>query len=398
MSAVGSAASARAGGGAAAALARLLAATLRLRDPVPSDGLAARWRALTPRAAEAMGRTVDHEGAAAWLLRRLGDRGLLASAPRELLEGLRRRARRDAAQAMRVDAQADAVLARLAEWDVPAVLLKGVARRAASGLYPYADARATLDVDLLVEAGAAGTVEGRLRESGYAYAAPAGATPAGHHHRRPLTLGGEPTVELHTSTSAEVTAAEAWRRAVTGATELEWLGRRVRVPGATELLWHATAHALHEGPRAFRLRHWLDAAVVLASGRPIAWATVGERLRGPEVPDRDLALLWLLGAAELAGSRLPVLLGSAAGAPGRAMAAPSPVVPALAWRLAVMRRHPDESPWRAKLLDEGARAQLGLPCAPLDPSRAAAVGVRRRAASLAGRGLYHLWRSAGGAA
>lgn len=396
------AASARAPGGAGARGAPLLLDTLRLRDPVPPNDLAARWHSVASRTVAAMGRAMEYEGAAAWLLRRLGDRGLLSCPPAALVDDLRRGARRDAVVAMRVDAQAETVLARLAEWGIPTVLLKGVARRAAATLYPYADARALLDVDLLVEEGVADGIERRLLRAGYHHAAPADATPPGHHHLRPLTLGGEPPVELHTSTSRDVPALEAWRRANDGAADLDWQGRRIRVPCATELLWHATAHALHTGPPGFRLRHYLDAAVVLASGRAIRWDRISERLRGPEVGDRALALRWLRGAAELAGTELPDPDGLGAegaaptGAPapaGPRTSSRSPVLHALAWRLAVFGRLRTSSPWREKLLDEGTRAQLGLPYAPLDPSRSPGIGVRRRAAAIAGRSIYRLWRT-----
>jgi hypothetical protein len=162
----------------------------------------------------------------------------------------------------------------------------------------------------------------------------------------------------------------------------------VRVPCATELLWHALTHALHHGPSGFRLRYFLDAAVILASGREIRWSTIVERLSGPEVPDRALALRWLHGAAELAGSPLPPMGGTVP---------ESPVRHALAWRLAVFGRPVRYEPWRQKLLDEGTRAQLGMELAPLVATRSIAVQARRRLATLAARGAYHVWRVTGAA-
>ena len=363
--------------------ARLILDTLRLRDPDPPVDLAARWSAVPERASTAIAALADYERAAVWLLRRLGDRGALATAPGPLVSELRRLANRDAVMGMRVDAQAEAVLARLVTWAVPFVLLKGTARRAAAALYPYADARATIDVDVLVPEAQAQSLHERLRREGYEYAAPPEATPQGLYHLRPLTLGGEPTIEVHTSTSLVVPAAEAWRRANDAATDLTWRGYAVRVPCATELLWHALTHALHHGPRGFGLRYFLDAAVILASGREIRWPTIVERLSGPEVPDRTLALRWLHGAAELAGSALPPMGGTVP---------ESPVRHALAWRLAVFGRPVRYEPWREKLLDEGTRAQLGTELAPLVATRSIAVQARRRLATLAARGAYHVWR------
>jgi hypothetical protein len=160
----------------------------------------------------------------------------------------------------------------------------------------------------------------------------------------------------------------------------------VRVPCATELLWHALTHALHHGPRGFGLRYFLDAAVILAREGEVRWPTIVERLSGREVPDRTLALRWLHGAAELAGTPLPP--------PGDTVTG-SPVRDALAWRLAVFGRPVRYAPWREKLLDEGTRAQLGLELAPLVRTRSIVVQARRRLATIAARGAYHLWRVTG---
>jgi hypothetical protein len=157
----------------------------------------------------------------------------------------------------------------------------------------------------------------------------------------------------------------------------------VRIPCATELLWHALTHALHHRQRGFRLRFYLDAAVIMASGREVRWSTIMERLREPEVPDRSLAVRWLRAAAELAGSELPALGGPLP---------ESPVRHGLEWRLAVFGRPVSYQPWREKLLDEGTRAQLGMELAPLVATRSMAVQARRRLATLAARGAYHVWR------
>jgi hypothetical protein len=367
-------------------LAGLILDTLRLRDPDGPPDLTERWsRAAPGHAWAAIAALASYEQAAVWLLRRLGDRGVLAVAPAPLVSELRRLANRDAAIGMRVDAQTEVLLERLGTWGVPFVLLKGAARRGAAALYPFADARALLDTDLLMPAAEAQGVFERLRREGYEYAAPPEATPVSHYHLRPLSRGGGPTIEVHTSTSQLVPAAEAWRRANDGATDLEWRGYPVRVPSATELLWHAVTHALHHGPWAFRLRFYLDAAVIMASGREVRWPQIIERLSGTEVPDRSLAARWLYGAAELAGSPLPALGGPVP---------ESPVRNALSWRLSVFGGPVRHQSWQAKLLDEGTRAQLGLELAPLVRTRSVAVQARRRLATIAARGAYYAWRVA----
>ena len=161
------------------------------------------------------------------------------------------------------------------------------------------------------------------------------------------------------------------------------------------MLWHAVSHAMQDETAGFRLRYYLDAAVVLASGRAIHWETITERMCGPEIPDRELAAVWLLGAAELAGAARKEIERATPPGPGARLLSPgSPVPLMLAWRLAVFGGWPRASRWREKLLDEGARAQLGMPQARLASSRSVLVAARRRAATLAARGVYHLWRAA----
>ena len=46
------------------------------------------------------------------------------------------------------------------------------------------------------------------------------------------------------------------------ATWFEHDGLGLKVPSATELLWHGVAHGVHQGAAGFRLRFLLDAAAV----------------------------------------------------------------------------------------------------------------------------------------
>src|SRR5262245_50168522 len=173
-------------------------------------------------------------------------------------------ARREIAQHLLVDAQVEAVARLLTAAGVAFVLIKGSARRAAAAVYPFADARSTLDVDVLIPAARARGACDLLRASGYEFATPAEATPPGHYHERPLWDRSRVAVEVHTSTSRAVTPAVAWRRATMGGCEARRDGLRLPIPSATELLWHGLTHALGLGAAGFRLRFFLDAAVVLA--------------------------------------------------------------------------------------------------------------------------------------
>jgi hypothetical protein len=292
---------------------------------------------------------------------------------------------------MAVDAATADALPLLAAAGVPCVLLKGPARRAAAGLYPLADARRTSDVDLLIPAACAATAFRALGAAGYVPLDPvdprAGAAGSelwgpSHHHLRALARPGHAAVELHVSTSWELPADAAWERNAAGATELAWQGARVRVPCATELLWHALTHAKPSEPAAWALRYWLDAAAILAAS-DVAWVAIAARMAGRELPDLARAQMWLSAAAQLAGVTLPAVV-----APPRRF----PLLRLVGWRLAVLAR-PEPTAWRQKLLDEAARAELGLGPAPLVAGRSWPIHVRRRTASLLARGVYRAWQA-----
>jgi hypothetical protein len=379
-----------------AELARLLLDTLRLGGAPPAD-LPSRWASSEVEArAPTLSAWIAFERGEQWLLRRLADTGALAGAPRVLLAALRRASREHAMAGMAVDSETAAVARTLEARGIPCILLKGPARRAAAALYPLADARRTSDVDVLVPADRAEDAWRLLVASGYApmYASqPALARPGdselwmgSRHHLRPLMRPGRAAVELHVSTSWELPADVAWKRNATGASEIEQEDGTLRVPSATELLWHALTHAMvsanqPRGPGAWLLRYWLDASAIMAAAE-VDWSAIASRLGGPELPDGARARAWLSAAAQLAGAKTPASL-----APDRAV----PLQRLLAWRLWVFGRG-SKATWQEKLLDEATRAESGLGLAPLVAGRSWPIHVRRRAATLLARGTYVAWR------
>ena len=98
---------------------------------------------------------------------------------------------------MLVDAEAEGLLRYLSARGVPYVLIKGTARRAAAGRYPFADARATRDVDVLLPAACVPEVWSALRRDGWPFATDPAATPPDHYHPPPLLGPHRVGVELH---------------------------------------------------------------------------------------------------------------------------------------------------------------------------------------------------------
>ena len=367
------------------ATARLLLDTLRLGGGGAPEPTAARkaWSRVGTRALAAL---MVWEGGAQWLLRRRRETGLEDAAPPPFIAALRKVAMDEQARSMLVDAETQELERYLSERGIPSVLIKGPARRAASGLYPYADARATLDVDVLLPEQQVREVWDDLRERGWPLATDPEATPLGHYHPPPLRGPMGVTVELHSSTGSAIPPDEAWRRATEGGAELEWNQVRVRVPPATELLWHGLTRALVAGPAGFRLRYFLDAAAVLASQHAIDWERVAARLDAAEDVIPSHARAWLRASAELAGCDLPASV--------RGACAPFDLERALAWRLAAIARA-GTGRFAERLLDEGTRAELGLGVAPVIAGTGPYSQIRRwlagRTASLA----YGAWRVVG---
>jgi hypothetical protein len=376
-----------------ARLADLVLATLRLRPEEDRRDLPARWSEPgVAAAAPAIEAWAAWEQGEEWLLRRLADSQALSRTPGTLVESLRRAAREATKAGMAVDAATAEVLPLLATAGVPCVLLKGPARRAAAAMYPLADARRTSDVDLLIPAASAELAFRTLGAAGYTpldTIHPARAPAAGNglwgpskHHLRALARPGQAAVELHVSTSWELPPDAAWQRNAVGASEVSWQGGTVRVPPATELLWHGLTHAKPSDPTAWTLRYWLDAAAILAAS-DVDWNAIAVRLTTAELPDPVRARMWLSAAAQLAGVALPPSV-----APSRRF----PLARLVGWRLAVFARSEDTA-WRRKLLDEATRAELAVGPAPLVAGRSWPIHVRRRAASMLARAQYRAWRA-----
>lgn len=368
----------------------LLLDLLCLGKRLPSDprhDVAQQWRALSR--APGLPALVAYEGAELWLYRQLHAQRL-ESAP-GFDERLRLAAHRDSIRGIRIDDEAVAVLGTLRDAGVPCVLIKGQARRAAVSIYPWADARTSSDVDLLVPADRAAHAWDLLIAAGYTPAVDPSRSYAGHFHLTPVWSGRGVAVELHTSTSPEVPAAEAWRRALDQADALTWSGVEVIVPSATELLWHGMAHALLDGPAALRLRSLLVGAIILASGRPIDWDRIHRRVHAGEVREGDTGFplnpevqhAWLAVAARLAGTELPPLPGMGHSLPMDAL---------LRWRHRVLGARLGRAA-RERLLDEAARSELRLPLMPSAPTVAAWKRARRFVSTATARACYRGWRA-----
>lgn len=324
--------------------APLLLETLRLDGHAEPEDLRAAWANADTRR---LGLLVQFEGCALWLRRRLGQINSLESGDRRFRVWLEHRTREIAARNLLVDAQMDRVARALSDGGVPFVLIGGAARRALADTMPYADARATSDVDVLIPAERTRHAWTQLRHAGYEPAAlpgkQSGATPPGHYHFQTMRDRCRVAVELHTSTSHAVSASEAWRRGSSGARRVERAGVVVPVQSdPTELVWHALTHAFSHDWEAFRLRFLLDATVIW-SAMPVNWVEIGRRLDSPEVRNRYYALQWLGAAAGLAGVSVPEELAD--------RVSPFNLQLVLTSRLALIRRLTLHGRLGARLLD-----------------------------------------------
>ncbi|HEU5262495.1 MAG TPA: nucleotidyltransferase family protein [Gemmatimonadales bacterium] len=357
--------------------------TLRFRGGLDQEALTAAWTTLPTRGL-GLARLVEVEGCALWLERRL--RQLGRDLPEtEFRAWLARRARRTTARNLLVDEQVAKLVRLLRAAGIPHVLLKGAARRAAAALYPLAEARATNDVDVLVPAAQAQAAWDGLRASGYELAVrPRGIHP-GHFHLPPLWDRSRVAVELHTSTSPTVPSEVAWHRANADPREVEHYGMPVRVPSATELLWHGLTHSLGNGSNGFRLRFLMDGAVIWASGADLDWPEIRRRLESSEITDGTSAAAWLYAAAWLAGT-----------APSLPSTAQEPCFDlrhALRWRFAVLRFVRPGTLLVSLVVGEGTRSQLGLGLTA--PPRHTRIGRRtlRRLVAASVRVAYLIWRA-----
>lgn len=282
--------------------ARLLLDTLRFHGAPPPERLAAAWAAVDVRGLPEL---IEFEGCATWTYRRLRQLGVLGQIDPQLVEWLTSLTSEETARNLMIDAEADAIAVVLERLGVPAVFMKGVARRLAAERYPMADARSTSDVDLLVPQRRAWDVWNELRRLGYERTKLTKPPRPEHHHLPALWCARRVGVEIHTTHAQGLPPEESWRRHFGAAMEVFRNGRCYRVPSATELFWSGTAHALRIPEDAFLLLRLLDAAVIWASDTPVDWQTIAARLDAKEIVDSVATAAWLRAAADLAGVNPP---------------------------------------------------------------------------------------------
>ena len=362
--------------------ARLLIDTLCLTPTADGGVLARRWAQSDARALVTL---ADQEGVALWLQRRIKAIGLTLVP--EAGEALVRLARQDAAAALRVDGGLEAALRLIDAADVPVVLLKGAGMRRLVHRFPYGNARAPVDVDLLVPEADAQRVWDSFIASGYH--APLD-PPVGGHHLADLMGPDGVAVEIHVTTTSAVPPAEAWRRATHDPLVVKHGGRARMVPNETELLWHSMAHAvvhLRMNPEdGLRLKRALDAAAILAANPAIDWTCIRDRLATDEVKDPDLAVAWLRMAAFFSGRALP------ADAPVPLRERPINLARALGYRLQLNAQPRVSGRWREKLLGESARGETGLRLAPANARASLYAAARHNVATRVARSWWLLTR------
>lgn len=378
--------------------APLLLATLRLRRTGASDELREAWRTVD---SAGLAHLVAFEGCPLWLYRRLKELDVVRDLDPGLAQWLTLRARQTTTRNLLVDAQRDALIQILNDLAVPHVMLKGAARRLVAHRYPYADARATSDVDVLLPPHLARPTWERLRRLGFRPGTHRPQMYESHIHLPPLRNGRNVAVELHTSTSLAVPPDVAWRRLAGTAGPVRAGATATRVPAATELFWHAVTHAPLRWPDAFRLRFLQDAAVVWATGEEIDWGEIVARFGGGEVTHVGPARAWLGAAAWLAGSpQIDRRLG---------VGGAFDLARALQWRLGVLRRWaPAGVPARAAtdraprmrlcrlLMAEGTRIELGLGPTPQPAGTRVLPAFGRRILAGVARLCYHAWLTLAG--
>lgn len=365
----------------------LLLETLRFNNDEKRLGLYEKWRSVDT---SGLSDLLMMEGGALWLYRRLANMGGTSAWPvnERFRTWLKRTAHHISARNLLVDASACKLLEILSEANVPHILLKGTARRAASHVYSHADSRATSDIDILVPQTDAHALWQLLTSRGYAYEGPPRTLPPGYHELLPLNDEAGVSVDIHISTIPSVAPEEAWRRAVNGGTALTHKGVPTRVSSATELMWHGATHALRHGLPAYRLRFLLDSASILASEASIDWDLIEPRLETEEVPGRRRTIAWLGAAAWLAGTELPEEFSR--GIPA------FPLERIIRWRLSVVRRFRFGGRIAEKLLDEGTRCEANMPLTQAVDGTSLLIRSRRKSAAFFARVAYLSWRMAQG--
>jgi hypothetical protein len=368
------------------ATVHLLLETLRIRGTITPEEASARWRSVPT---DGMLSLLLFEGAALWLHKRFRQLGV--TEPAGLQGALRDRTRLAVVDHMRIDAQTEAVLSRLDGAGLRWALIKGQARRAAADRYPFALARTSVDVDLLVPEAEADRAWQLLVDHGFRPLVEGPVDWTADHHRPTLIDANQVAVELHVTTAMRVPPTEAWRRATEGADLVSWNGRTVPVPCATELVWQSLAHLVADGPRGFTLRAFLAIAAVLAADAEIDWVLIANRIDSGEVQynedvrtaPRERLLECLAISADLAGVPVPSSL--------RPRVTPS-LVPLLHWR-SVVRQRVGSRAVRERLLEEALRVEAGLPLTPAVRGTSIVRQLRRRGASAVARAWYRSWRA-----
>ena len=353
----------------------LLLATLRLGGARRESGaLRDAWDACEDH--PGLAGLIDFEGCALWLGRRLRQIGADTALASGLGGFVARCARDIAARNLLVDAETETMLGFLAARGIPCILLKGAARRALAHQLPFADARPTMDLDLLVPAPAATGLWDDLRVRGYALGFPERKPRPGHHHLPALVGPGGVSVEIHTSVAPGIPAELTWQRLRSTATTIQRFGVATLVPSPTELLWDGMMHAVRAGARGFRLHQLLAASCIVATGGGPELREVRDRLVRPASasPSPSLADAWLDAATWLGGA--------GEGDP------PAILTRSLQWRLAVVRRLPASQRVLGVCADEASRLEFDLP-----PSRGVTRGLRPLGAALI-RNAYRCWRMA----
>jgi hypothetical protein len=364
------------GGGA------LLLRTLRFGPAEDPAELRAAWGCA---ALDYLPALVQLERCATWLLRRLTELGAESVVDPPFMIWLVARVRAGAARNMLVESRALDLARWLTARDIPFVFLKGMARRLVAGRYPMVDARVTTDVDVLLQGAEAEPVWRALQEDGYRFATTPEAIPAGHFHLVPLTHRDGVSIELHTSTAPAVAASEAWRRNTELATLTEREGLRLLLPSATEMLWQSVVHAEIDGSSAYDLRHFQDAAVLLAAA-DLDWSVILARFTAPEIGNLSRMKGWFAAAAWLAGISLPAALQAG----GKAFN----LERALRWRYTACRLAGPRRRVTEMLVDEATRAEAGLGMAQCLAGTPLPLRARRRIATTLARAGYLGWRAA----
>src|SRR5882672_7936786 len=231
--------------------ALVLLETLRLRREWDEARLREAWLKLP---IEGLRELVSYEHVTIWLYCRIRELGVGDELPPSFWTWLIRRARVESANGLLVEAEAMRIAELLRAGGVPAIFLKGIARRLLADRFPYIDARPTIDVDVLLPADQASSVWEDLKKSGYKFATDPNLTPVDLWHLVPLAGANRVAVELHTSTSREVRPPDAWRRQLFESIVVRRGELDLRVPSPTELLWHSIVHAQNDGINAWRLK------------------------------------------------------------------------------------------------------------------------------------------------